>query len=63
MSLKDEAKMLRARAADVQRLPMWDRATAAGYLVEDVSAFLERLAARVDALTPFIDETDGGANG
>lgn len=57
-TLRDEAKMLAARAHDVKAAPLFERAALASDLVEDVAAFLVRLSERVDAVTPYVDEIE-----
>jgi hypothetical protein len=51
MTFKKRAQALKARAEDVKAAPLFERAKLAGDLVDDVTAFLVDLSARVDDLT------------
>ena len=57
-TLRDEAKMLAARAQDLKSAPMMQRPALASDLVEDVAGFLVRLSEQVDAVTPYVDEIE-----
>lgn len=57
-TLTERAKGLRDRAADAQNAPFYDRAKLANDLINDLADFLQEVAERVDALTPYADEIE-----
>lgn len=60
--LAARARALRERGAALKDAPILSRMGLAADLAEDVAAFLVDLAAAVEALTPYLDETaEGGA--
>lgn len=59
-TLTERAKGLRDRAADAQKASWGERPKLAFDLVNDLADFLQEVAKRVDALTPYIDE--GGSH-
>lgn len=56
--LKEEAAALEARAADIRRMNAFQQAGAIGPFTEQLGGFLCRMAERIDALTPFLDEAE-----
>lgn len=59
-TLTERAKGLRDRAADAQNAPWHERAKLGADLLNDLADFLQEVAERVDALTPYIDEGGQG---
>jgi len=59
-TLTERAKGLKDAAADAQNAPWHERAKLASDLLNDLADFLEEVAERVDALTPYIDEGGQG---
>lgn len=55
-TFKSRAENLQERAAQIAKMPVFERPKAATDLVGDLSGFLVALSDRVDALTPFADE-------
>jgi len=68
-TLKQQALLLRASGIDIQKANYLDRINLASDYALDVSAFLivmadalDALTVRVDRLTAYADEDDGGRN-
>jgi len=68
-TLKQQALLLRASGIDIQKANYFDRIKLASDYALDVSAFLivmadalDALTVRVDRLTAYADEDDGGRN-
>lgn len=58
--LEQRAKLLEDRAREIAHIRNpFEKATAAALVFEDVAAFMRDLAKQVDALTPYLDETEG----
>lgn len=55
-TLTEKAKMLRARALDIRDGGALKAMNEAPALVEDVAGLLVDITARLDALTPYLDE-------